>query len=81
MSDLYRHLDVATIYWVLPLLLLYALHGMLHLCGFDDRTAAGFKRMHGTEDRILTRLGVGPVFAPAGKPARRRRRRDSTGDE
>lgn len=62
-------------------LLLYALHGMLHLCGFDDRTAAGFKRMHRTEDRILTRLGVGPVFAPAGKPARRRRHRDSTGDE
>jgi len=27
-SDLYRHLDVATIYWVLPFLLLYALHGM-----------------------------------------------------
>jgi len=44
-------------------LLLYALHGMLHLSGFDDRTAAGFRIMHRTEDDILTRLGVGPVFA------------------
>jgi rRNA maturation RNase YbeY len=44
--------------------LLYALHGMLHLCGFDDRTPAGFKRMHRTEDRILTRIGVGAVFQP-----------------
>ena len=44
-------------------LLLYAVHGMLHLLGFDDRTAAGFRAMHRTEDDILTRLGVGPVFA------------------
>ena len=57
-------------------LLLYALHGMLHLCGYDDRTATAFRTMHATEDRILTRLGVGPVFhqgpssaaaAPAGR--------------
>jgi probable rRNA maturation factor len=45
-------------------LLLYALHGMLHLCGYDDRTAAAFHTMHATEDRILTQLGVGPVFNP-----------------
>src|SRR4051794_27111429 len=44
-------------------LLLYALHGMLHLCGFDDRTDAGFAAMHRTEDQILTAIGVGPVFA------------------
>jgi probable rRNA maturation factor len=48
-------------------LLLYALHGMLHLCGFDDRTDRGYRRMHDMEDRILRRLGVGPVFAPRGK--------------
>ena len=55
--------------------LLYALHGLLHLSGFDDRTAAGFRRMHATEDRILTRLGVGPVFAePAMTPVRDRLR-------
>jgi probable rRNA maturation factor len=44
-------------------LLLYALHGMLHLSGFDDKTQAGFAKMHRTEDSILKRLGVGPVFA------------------
>jgi len=43
-------------------LLLYALHGMLHLCGFSDRTKKGHEVMHATEDRILTDLGVGPVF-------------------
>jgi probable rRNA maturation factor len=46
-------------------LLLYALHGMLHLCGYDDRTAADFRRMHRTEDEILTQLGIGPVFLRA----------------
>jgi probable rRNA maturation factor len=44
-------------------LLLYALHGMLHLCGFDDRTDSNFAAMHRTEDEILTAIGVGPVFA------------------
>lgn len=44
-------------------LLLYALHGMLHLSGFDDRTARGYRAMHRKEDQILTRLGVGPVFS------------------
>jgi probable rRNA maturation factor len=49
-------------------LLLYALHGMLHLAGFDDRTAPDFATMHRTEDDILTQLGVGPVFsAPRGR--------------
>jgi len=50
-------------------LLLYALHGMLHLSGFDDRTPVGYRRMHRKEDEILTQLGIGPVFA--GKPRRR----------
>lgn len=45
-------------------LLLYAIHGLLHLSGFDDRTAAGYRKMHRMEDRILTRLGIGAVFAP-----------------
>ena len=46
-------------------LLLYAVHGLLHLCGYDDLTPAGFRRMHRREDRILSALGVGPVFGPA----------------
>ena len=52
-------------------LLLYALHGMLHLSGFDDRTEAGFRQMHRKEDDILTRLGLGPVFGVDGAPNRR----------
>jgi probable rRNA maturation factor len=43
-------------------LLLYAVHGMLHLSGFDDRTEAAFRRMHRKENDILVRLGFGPVF-------------------
>ena len=43
--------------------LLYALHGMLHLMGHDDRTDRAFRIMHRTEDAILTELGFGPVFA------------------
>ncbi|UCG15403.1 MAG: rRNA maturation RNase YbeY [Phycisphaerales bacterium] len=43
-------------------ILLYAVHGTLHLLGFDDRTQAGAKAMHEEEDRILTELGYGPVY-------------------
>jgi len=47
-------------------LLLYALHGMLHLCSFDDRTTRGFAAMHRKEDQILAAIGVGHVFQPPG---------------
>jgi probable rRNA maturation factor len=43
-------------------LLLYAIHGMLHLCGYDDRTPAGYEIMHRREDEILSALGIGAVF-------------------
>src|SRR5687768_14096607 len=43
--------------------LLYALHGMLHLCGYDDRTDRDFVKVHRREDQILRALGVGAVFA------------------
>jgi probable rRNA maturation factor len=43
-------------------LLLYALHGLLHLSGFDDRTERDYHIMHRREDAILRRLGVGPIF-------------------
>lgn len=47
-------------------LLLYALHGVLHLSGFDDLDPKAHRRMHDTEDRILRAIGVGAVFARAG---------------
>jgi probable rRNA maturation factor len=53
-------------------LLLYAIHGLLHLCGFDDITDRGYRRMHRTEDAILAKLGVGPVFQPGGGATRDR---------
>jgi probable rRNA maturation factor len=44
-------------------LALYVAHGLLHLCGYDDHTSRGFARMHAREDVMLSRLGLGPVFA------------------
>ena len=43
-------------------LLLYALHGLLHLSGYDDRDECAYRRMHAKEDEVLDALGVGPVF-------------------
>lgn len=49
--------------------LLYSLHGLLHLMGFDDRTEPDYRAMHRTEDIILTKLGIGQVFV--GPPAKK----------
>jgi probable rRNA maturation factor len=45
-------------------ILLYTLHGVLHLSGYDDRTRSDYRKMHQMEDQILTQLGVGSVFDP-----------------
>ncbi len=45
-------------------LALYALHGLLHLLGHDDRRPAAAARMHRLEDVILASLGLGRVYAP-----------------
>jgi ssRNA-specific RNase YbeY (16S rRNA maturation enzyme) len=42
--------------------LLYALHGILHCAGFDDRTPQDFEAMHAEEDRILLAIDVGATF-------------------
>lgn len=47
-------------------LLLYVVHGLLHLTGHDDHDDSDYRRMHAAEDRILRKLGIGPVFKPAG---------------
>ena len=44
-------------------LLLYALHGLLHCCGFDDHDNDAFATMHAEEDRILREIGIGNTFA------------------
>ncbi len=43
-------------------LLLYALHGLLHVRGYDDLTARKAQRMHQREDEILRQAGFGTVF-------------------
>ncbi|GEM_PF-403016 len=43
-------------------MLLYTIHGILHLCGHDDLSARKCNAMHNEEDRILEKLGLGPVF-------------------
>jgi probable rRNA maturation factor len=50
-------------------LLLYAIHGLLHCAGFDDRDEAGYSRMHVEEDRILEAIGVGATFAKPDRTA------------
>lgn len=59
---------------------LYVVHGLLHLCGFDDRTESDAIAMRGREDEILRREGilntfpmVGPetVSAPSGRGSTR----------
>ena len=46
--------------------LLYVVHGMLHLLGYDDHSPAEAQRMHAREDEVLTRIGVGPVYSVPG---------------
>ncbi len=43
-------------------LALHAVHGTLHLLGYDDRTEQTAVRMHALEDEILTQIGVGAVY-------------------
>ncbi len=43
-------------------LLLYAVHGLMHLLGEDDHTEADYQHMHAREDALLKQLGVGPLF-------------------
>lgn len=50
-------------------LLLYAIHGVLHCLGHDDRDPDSFERMHCEEDRVLRAIGVGAVYRPGGETA------------
>lgn len=43
-------------------LLLYAVHGLLHLSGYDDRDPAAYDRMHAREDELLEAIGIGRRF-------------------
>ena len=43
-------------------LLLYAIHGLLHCAGFDDKTDEQSRAIHKEEDRILAAIGVGAIY-------------------
>lgn len=43
-------------------LLLYAIHGLMHLSGHDDHDPAACAAMHAAEDDLLESIGVGPVY-------------------
>ncbi len=53
-------------------LLLYALHGLLHLLGYDDHDPADSERMHRREDELLVRAGFEPVYAGGSQAPRGR---------
>jgi len=44
---------------------LYAVHGVLHLLGFDDADEDDAARMHEMEDEVLSSIGLGAVFRAA----------------
>lgn len=48
--------------------LLYALHGMLHMLGYDDLTPTAYRKMHQREDELLQQAGFPPLFATAMAP-------------
>jgi probable rRNA maturation factor len=55
---------------------LYLVHGLLHLCGYDDQTPRDRRTMRGREQAILKELGVSSAgrgsHPAAGKPHRRK---------
>jgi probable rRNA maturation factor len=50
-------------------ILLYAVHGTLHACGFRDDTDESFRAIHAEEDRILAAGGMGAVYAAPAREA------------
>jgi probable rRNA maturation factor len=47
-------------------LALYLVHGLLHLCGYDDRDAAAAEAMRRKEEEALAAAGLPNTFAKAG---------------
>jgi probable rRNA maturation factor len=43
--------------------MLYLVHGLLHLMGYDDRTPDEARHMHAREDALLDQFGFGCVYA------------------
>ena len=52
-------------------LILYLVHGLLHLCGFDDRDDASADVMRSREAEVLQREGWDNTFPMIGPPGQR----------
>ena len=52
--------------YVVDELLLYAIHGLLHCCGYNDDTDEAAATMRSQERVILQKLGRGDVYAQGG---------------
>jgi probable rRNA maturation factor len=51
-------------------LVLYVIHGLLHLCGHDDLTEDGAAAMRRREGEMLAGEGLAHPFSPTPAPAR-----------
>jgi probable rRNA maturation factor len=51
-------------------LALYLVHGLLHLCGYDDQAAGAAHAMRVREAEVLQRVGRTNTFALTGSPTR-----------
>ncbi len=49
-------------------LLLYVVHGMLHLVGYDDLTPADLVTMREQERAVMLALGIEPRYDPVSEP-------------
>ena len=56
-------------------LILYVVHGALHLDGHDDNKPKARARMRTAERRVLRELGLGDVFGTSGAPKRPKRKK------
>jgi probable rRNA maturation factor len=54
--------------------LLYAVHGLLHLLGYDDHRPRDAARMHAQEGKTLQQLGLRDVFAAPEQSGKSRRK-------
>ena len=45
-------------------LALYVIHGLLHLCGYDDETEPGVEEMRRREKHYLQKLGLNDIAPP-----------------
>ena len=52
-------------------LLLYAIHSLLHVQGYNDLKKSDAAQMHRREDTLLIALGVGPVYGKNAKGIRK----------